>query len=115
MIIYVYMANREQIITELYATHFVENYVRQFAGSADRVYLDDITDEIYLIICEIPAEKITTIYNTEGIAGVRGYVSGLITRQLRSNNSRCFRRYTRHVYRHKTFPSLKWLETTIKE
>lgn len=109
------MATREQIITELYATHFVDNYVRCFAGKADRVYLDDITAELYLIISELPATLLTGIYASHGINGIRRYVSGVITRQLRSDNSRVYRKYTRHVYRHQPCEQMLWAEKHIKD
>ena len=89
---------RDAIIRELYDTHFVENYARQFAGKADSVYFDDIVAELYCMICELPEHVVTSAYRQGGINAIRRYVSGLIAKQMRSTNSRIYRKYTRHVY-----------------
>lgn len=91
------MATTQQIITELYNTHFVENYARKFCGEADMVNYEDIIQELYLLICE-KEEAITKAYKKGGINAVRRYASGLITRQLRSTRSSTYRKYTLHVY-----------------
>lgn len=93
------MKAKNDIIEELKATAFVENYARQFCGIADRVYFDDIVAELYLIICELPAKLVEQIYNGCGIDCFRRYVSGIVVKQMRSDNSRVYRKYTRHVYR----------------
>lgn len=90
---------RDEIITELESTGFVENYANKFCGQMDRVYFEDIVAELYLIICELPASLVEQIYNGCGIDCFRRYVSGVIIRQMRSTNSRVFRKYTGHVYR----------------
>lgn len=92
------MATPQEIITELYSTHFVENYTRQFCGVADMQNYEDIIQELYAMICEIPANKLTKAYNRGGINAVRRYVSGLITRQMRSDHSTIYRKYTMKVY-----------------
>ena len=93
------MATTQQIITELYKTHFVENYARKFCGEADMVNYEDIVQELYLLICETPKETIQAAYRKGGINAVRRYASGLITRQLRSTRSNTiYAKYTRHVY-----------------
>lgn len=89
---------RDAIIGELTRSRFVEHYAAQFMGRADRVYRDDIIAELYLYICELPPVQLVTIHSGGGMSAVRGYISGLIIRQLRSDNSKIFKKYTRHVY-----------------
>ena len=94
------MATIQQIITELYNTHFVENYARKFCGEADMVNYEDIVQELYLKICEVPAATLQAAYAKGGINAVRRYVSGLITRQLRSTRSNTiYKKYTEKVYK----------------
>lgn len=93
--------SKQQIIEELVATHFVENYTRQIGDSLDQQNLDDIVAELYLMICEIPESFITGIYNGCGINCFRRYISGLIVRQLRSTNSKIYRKYKRVAIRTK--------------
>lgn len=95
-------STREAILVELYNTRFVENYARSFCGAVDMQHFDDIVQELYSIICEIPEDRLTKIYAKGGINSVRRYVSGIITRQLRSTSSTIFKKYTWHSYREQT-------------
>lgn len=104
--------SKEQILTELYETHFVENYTHKLASNADMEMFDDIVGEIYVIICELPAKLITQIYNGCGINCFRRYVSGIINKQIRSNNSRVYRVYKRHMFKTiaaSNLPDFDWL------
>lgn len=89
---------RNEILTELVRTHFIENYARRFCGIADLVYYDDIIGELYLIVAELPAQLIIDLYNGCGINCVRRYVAGIIVRQMQSTRSRVYHKYTEHVY-----------------
>lgn len=92
------MATTQDILTELYNTHFVENYARKFCGVADMQYYDDIVQELYLLLCE-KSDTIQAAYSKGGINAVRRYASGLITRQLRSTRSNSiYQKYTIRVY-----------------
>lgn len=92
------MKTKEQILVELYETHFVDNYSRKIAGVVDRMYLEDIVGDLYLMICELPADLVTTVYNRCGINCFRQYISGMIYRQMMSTNSKVYRKYKKHAY-----------------
>jgi hypothetical protein len=89
---------KEQILVELYDTQFVDNYARKIAGVVDRMYLEDIVGDLYLMICELPADLIVTVYNRCGINCFRQYISGMIYRQMKSTNSKVYRNYKKHAY-----------------
>lgn len=100
-IIYRYeMKSKQQIIMELYETNFVEKYARKIANDADRMFLDDIVAELYLYICEMPTDLITGIYNRCGINCFRRYISGVVFKQMRSQNSKIYWKYKRHAQRY---------------
>jgi hypothetical protein len=88
--------SKGDIITELYETHFVENYAFKIAGEIDRIYLEDIVGDLYLIICELPDEFIVNLYTKCGINCFRQYVSGIIIKQIRSFNSKVYRLYKKN-------------------
>lgn len=90
---------KSDIIAELYRSHFVEVDARRFMGCADRQWADDIVAELYAMICELPERLVVEIYDGCGAECFRRYVAGLIIRQLRSTNSKIYRKYTSHVYR----------------
>ena len=85
--------SKSEILTELYNTHFVENYAFKMAGKLDKIFFEDIVGELYLFICELPEDFIMGIYNKCGINCFRQYVSGIIVKQLRSKNSIIYRKY----------------------
>lgn len=89
---------KDEIITELARTRFVENYARRFCGKADLLNYEDIVGELWLIICEKDESKILGWYARGGMDGVRRVVSGIIHRQLRSKTSDIYLKYTRRVY-----------------
>jgi hypothetical protein len=109
------MKSKQQILMELYRTHFVENYARKIANDADRVFLDDIVGELYVIICELPERTITDIYNGCGINCFRRYISGIVVRQMRSENSKVYRLYKLHAQRHIPASMVENFETLWEE
>lgn len=104
-----------EIIEELYATHFVENYAKKLAGELDKPYLEDIIGDLYLMICEQSAETIKSIYNGCGINCFRRYISGLVYRQMRSTNSRIWRKYKRAVSVTQPLSTVSNLEEVLKQ
>lgn len=68
-------------------------------GEADRINHDDIIQELWLMICEIQPYFICGLYNSGGINAVRRYVSGMIVRQMRSDRSTIFHKYTERIYK----------------
>lgn len=90
-----------EIVTELHKLRFVDGYAAHFMGVADKVYKEDIVQELYLMVCEVAETKIAEAYEAGGIESVKNYVAGLVIRQMRSVNSIVYKKYTRHVYRFK--------------
>lgn len=112
---FIFVTMRDQIITELKRTKFVENYARRFAFGAEAVYFDDIVAELYMQICELPTSLMVQIYEGCGINCFRRYVSGLIIRQLRSKNSKIYKKYTLHVKIEEPVESMsKWANVPNK-
>lgn len=89
------MLNRTQILTELYDTGFIQNYTKTFVRANDIDSVDDEIQEIWLIACEIPEEKLQEMYAKGGINAVRRFLSGIIHRQMCSTTSLIYRRYRR--------------------
>ena len=104
------MKTRVEILDELYRSGWVEMDARKFLGAADRIYADDIIAELWLIICELPARLVEEIYGGCGEECLRRYISGLIKNQLRSTNSRIYKKYTMHVYRNKPTETVSWAD-----
>lgn len=104
------MKTKKEILDEFYRTGWVQMDVRKFLGAADRVYADDIVAELWLIICELPARLVEEIYSGCGEACLRRYISGVVKNQLRSNNSKIFKKYTLHVYRNKATEAFGWAD-----
>lgn len=102
------------IITELYETHFVENYARKIAGELDKPFLDDIIGDLYVMICEQRADTIQSIYNGCGINCFRRYVSGLIVRQMKSTNSKVWRKYKKNADKTQPLSTVTNLEEYMK-
>lgn len=95
------MMTRADIITDLYKSHFVEVDANKFIGHTERQYRDDIIAELYLMVCEIPERRLLELSQRCGCECVKNYVAGLVIKQLRSKNSRVFRKYTRHAAHNK--------------
>jgi len=54
---------------------------------------DDITQDIWLIILELPQEKWSKLYNQGSSLHIIQYVSGLIYRQINSTTSSIYMKY----------------------
>lgn len=87
------MLDKQQIIKELYETQFVENYLKTFVRANDIDHVSDEIQEIYLIVCQMDEERLTALYSNGGINGVRRFVAGVISRQMKSTTSRIHQIY----------------------
>lgn len=106
---------REEILKELYDTQFVPNYIRKLALPSDQPYLDDLEGDVWVILCEIPEQRLIDIYNQGGrpsINNIRKLASGIIYRQEHSETSTYYKRYKRPHLNDDTTPgvSLEWRE-----
>lgn len=87
---------KNEIINELYNTDFVQKYTHQLITSSEEQFLDDITNDIWLIICEQPEERLQQMYKEGGINQVRRFASGIIHRSIVSTSSPIHKRYKAH-------------------
>lgn len=55
--------------------------------------INDVTQEIWVIICSQPEERLQDLYEQGGINKVRQFVAGIICRQCRSVNSVVYYKY----------------------
>lgn len=85
------MKTKNEIIKELYKTDFIFKYTRQLLKQQE--LLDDAVAEIWLIVAELSEERLQQLYNEGGINKVRQLVSGIISRQMNSKNSRFYYTY----------------------
>lgn len=85
---------RDDIIEWLVHTQFVDNYVIKLIGSDD-TSVDDVIQDIYLDILEMPQEGWDRLTN-QGYGAIRAYVSGMIYRQIVSANSPSYYKYRRY-------------------
>lgn len=83
------MPGREEILKELYDCEFVEKYTRE--KCLQQEYVEDYIQEVWLIICQIPEEKLIKLYAQENtINGVRKFVAGIICRTVASQTSEAY-------------------------
>lgn len=79
---------RDDILQELFETEFVEKYTRQLCMRPD--LLEDYVQEVWLLIAELPEDKLQEMYQIDGINTIRRYVSGVINRTVRSKTSAAY-------------------------
>lgn len=95
--------SKNDIIQYIYDLNFVPAYARQLANSSDWNIIEDIVQEIWLQICEVPEEKWRALLNQgtkkDSFKAIRGYVSGLCYRNIKSVNSKVYNRLKKHQTR----------------
>lgn len=88
--------SRNDILTELYASGYVQAYLRTISHPSDLAYLDDAEGLIWLIVAEIPEDRLQAMYEEKGdLSGVRRFVTGIIRHQLISTKSVYYRTFKR--------------------
>lgn len=85
---------RDDIITWLIHTQFVDNYIIKLIGNDD-TSVDDVIQDIYLDILEMKQEDWDRL-TRQGYAAIRAYVSGMIHRQICSSTSPTYYKYRRY-------------------
>lgn len=94
---------RDELLEYVYNLNLVPAYTRQLANSSDWAQIEDITQEIWLQICEVPEEKWAKLLGQgtkkDSFKAVRGYISGLIYRNVKSVNSKVYNRLKKHQVR----------------
>ena len=84
--------DKKDIIEWLIKSHFVENYIIKLCSNNDVDIVDDVIQEIYLMLCEIPQERWDEI-TYQGYGAIKAYTSGLICRQVVSNTSIIYNKF----------------------
>lgn len=88
--------NRDTIIKWLFDSHFIEFFVTWIRKKTlDDTDTQDIVQEIYLYICEIPQDVWDSLY-IQGEIAIKSYVLGMMRNQLKSGESKIWRKYTRY-------------------
>lgn len=92
--------NRDETIQYIYDLGLVEGYLGKLIYQSDKEDYDDFLQEIWVQVCEIPEEKWEKLWaqgtKNDGAKAVRGYISGLIHRNVRSKNSRLYYKIKKH-------------------
>ena len=86
--------NRNEVLQYIFHLQFVQNYTRKLANSDDWDLIEDIIQDIFLQLCEVSEEKWQNLLNqgtkNDSFKAVRGYVSGLVYRNVKSKNSKVY-------------------------
>lgn len=95
--------NRDEVLEYIYNLQFIQNYTRKLANCDDWNLIDDIVQDIFLQLCEVPEEKWQTLLSqgtkNDSFKAVRGYVSGLVYRNVKSKNSKVYYHLKKHSER----------------
>lgn len=108
---------RNEVIEYIYSTGLVPNYLKKIGFVNDFEDFEDILQELWLAICETKDETLEKLLNQgkekDPYYAVRGYVSGLIYRQIRSKNSKIYYKYKKSKEKEFTHNDTGWamLET----
>lgn len=101
--------SREDILQYLWDIGLVNNYIKKLEyETIDEETLQDIIQEIWLMICELPEEKITSLYKNQGKTGLTAYMSGVIYRQIHSKTSPIYKKYKAQFKQMVHISSLSW-------
>lgn len=91
---------RNKLLEEIQKLGLVENYAKKLCNSQDFNQFDDVIQELWLQLCEIPCEKWVDLLeqgtNKDRLKAVRGYISGVLHRSIRSNSSRLYNKLKKH-------------------
>lgn len=100
-------SDRDTIIKWIYDIHIVEWYSTYLLKKAIDEDLEDKIQEIYLMICELPQEKLNELYN-QGKYAISAYVTGIIHQQLYSTTSDIYYKYGKYNLTELTQDELFW-------
>lgn len=95
--------NRNEVLQYIFDLQFVQNYTRKLANSDDWDIIEDIIQDIFLQLCEVSDDKWQNLLNqgtkNDSFKAVRGYVSGLVYRNVKSKNSKVYYHLKKHSER----------------
>lgn len=94
------LEERNKLIEDIYNTGLIQNYIKKLAYKADLQEYDDILQECWIQICEIKPERWEELLSQgkehDKYFAVRGYISGIVYRQVRSRNSKIYAKFKKH-------------------
>lgn len=101
--------SREDIINWVYQTHMVEFYTTYLLKKTieDNPDVQDKIQELYLMVCELPDEKLKDLY-AQGKHSILAYITGIIHQQLITTNSKIYYKYEQHNKTEITQDELFW-------
>ena len=103
------MMNRDETLQYIADLGLVQGYVAKLIYTDDLQDYDDFVQECFLQICEVKPEKWEALWlqgtKKDGAKAVRGYVSGIIHRNVKSRNSRLWSKMKKHKERELPFSS----------
>lgn len=103
--------NKNDTLNYIYDLGLVQGYLGKLIYNTDKEDYDDYFQEIFLQLCEVPEEKWQKLWEqgtkNDGAKAIRGYVSGLIHRNVRSKNSRLY--YKLKKYKEREVPFSEYL------
>lgn len=95
------MSRKDEILQELHDCEFVEKYSREKCKQQE--YLEDYIQEVWLILCQIPEERLIKLYEQDNsINGVRRFAAGVICRTVASQTSDAYYRLVKRDARNLT-------------
>ncbi len=116
------MVIRERILEYLYNSGFVSSLVKKLMFPSDVAELyDDYLSEVWLQICEIPEDKIESLYHRrpdkDEMYEVRNFVSVVIRNTVRSVTSAAYRKLKKQETVSKMVDEDEWrlLENTVED
>lgn len=103
--------NRNDTLTYIYDLGLVQGYLGKLIYNTDKEDYDDYFQEIWVQLAEVSEEKWNNLWSqgtkNDGAKAIRGYVSGLIHRNVRSKNSRLY--YKLKKYKEREVPFSEYL------
>lgn len=87
------MKTKNQIIEKLYKENFIQNIIKRYTTKLNLEDEEDVSQEIYLILLEMPEEEIVRLFNVNQL---NFYVVRIIKNQLLSTTSMVYKLYLKN-------------------
>lgn len=91
------MKTKNQIIEKLYKENFIQNIIKKYTTKLTNEDEQDVSQEIYLILLEMPEEEIVRLFNNNQL---NFYVVRIIKNQLLSTTSMVYKLYLKNKINH---------------
>ena len=87
------MKTKNQIIEKLYKENFIQNIIKKYTTKLTFEDEEDVSQEIYLILLEMPEEEIVQLFNNNQL---NFYIVKIIKNQLLSTTSMIYKLYLKN-------------------